>query len=238
MKAKKAKYPLRIWLGQYEKWVLVMHGGKHLRRYDRVLERFLSLFPHKKGVEQFTSLDVADYRAIRLQKGIAIATVTRELGVIYSFWKWLIEDKDLLLNNPARAFKNINYGITAVRRTQLGLADVNRLLSECTSIRDKRNVLEIMKGGSCPRGKARRNIVEAAMRVGLVGFAPYYLKLMTRTRLSRDIVQAYCDQILNTLPTETETSSNTLATVQTTALDEGAAICNGGNDLSSISGID
>src|SRR6266550_5550156 len=188
MSNKKPRYPIREYLGQFEAWLLVMYRSNTFRKYDRTLERFFSTFPKYTGIEQFTSVDIADYKLIREQSGAAKSSIYLELNQLHIFWRWLIMDKGLSISNPARAFKN-NYKARHTRKSNLSLTDLNSLLSEC-SVPYKRIVLNVIQGVPCPR-KARKEIRDAAARAGLADFQLYELRLVVMRRLSREIVQTY-----------------------------------------------
>ena len=225
MRGHKQKYPLREYLGAFEKWILVMKGGVCMRLYDKTLSRFFDMFSGKTSVEQFTSVDIADYKVIRLKQGTNIRSLTYELCMIRKFWKWLIEDKGLPLNDIA-AVAIVPYKLgNTVRRGNLSLDDVTRLLNECPSVGAKRVILEAM-GGPTRSRKFGREIREAAVRAGLLGFSLYHLQNRTMSRLSQDIVKRYCQQILDSLLQESKLDGNSTGAVQVAPVNVGATICN------------
>lgn len=239
MKKQKPKYSTREYLGRFSSWLLTMKGRVAWLRYDAVIECFLSTFPEKKGIEQFTSVDIADYRQIRLKQGLGYSTLQWELILLNNFWKWLIEDEKLPVNNPVRAFK-YQLKITSKYKTNKGmlsLDDVNRLIAECPTTCNKRLILEIMQGGTTPTGRTRHVIRDAALRAGIEGFTFSQLKNYTRSRLTVDIIKAYCQKLLDALPLKAKDTSNTLTTVQSSALNEGASVSNSNSDLSMGEGI-
>src|SRR6266446_7713198 len=221
-KATPARYPVREWLGQYESYLLIMKGSKVFRYYDKVLERLFAMFPNHTGLEQFTTVDIADYKLARVQQGKKELSIVYELYVFYAFWRWLMEDKGLPLYNPARAFKNKTPSKS--KKINISLGELNRLLAEC-STHEKRVVLNVIQGVPCPKGKPRQVIRDAAARAGLPAFDLYELKLNLSRRLNRDIIQFYCQQLLNALPPEAQLEGNALTTVQATPLNERPPIC-------------
>ncbi|SRR6266403_545809 len=218
------RYPVREWLGKFESYILIMKGRKVFVFYDKVLERLFAMFPNHIGLEQFTTVDIADYKLARIQQGKKELSIVYELYVFYAFWRWLMEDKGLPLYNPARAFKNKH--ISKSKKINISLGELNRLLAEC-SPHEKRVVLNVIQGVPCPKGKPRQVIRDAAARAGLPAFDLYELKLNLQRRLNRDIIQAYCQQLLDALPPEPKLNGNTLTTVQAAASNERPPICHG-----------
>lgn len=217
---KKARYPIRYWLGKFESWLIVMRGGSKLRTYDDVLERFFATFPHKKGLEEFTSIDVSDYKTIRATQ-ISDRSLKLELWYLRVFWRWLVEDNGLCLPTIRKAF---NSGDWKPSTTALTLSQVNALLAACDSDDDRRIILKIMAGGKCP-GKRLPRITAAAQRAGLApGFSLGKLRIFTINRLAREVVQTYCNQLLDTLAPESKTASNSLRTVESSSLEVGSSI--------------
>ena len=217
-----ARYPIREWLGRFESYLLIMKGREVFRYYDKVLERLFVMFPNHTGLEQFTTVDIADYKLARVQQGKKELSIVYELYVFYAFWRWLMEDKGLPLYNPARAFKNNKKSKS--KKINISLGELNRLLAEC-SPHEQRVVLNVIQGVPCPKGKPRQVIRDAAVRAGLPAFDLYELKLNLSRRLNRDIIQFYCQQLLNALPPEAQTNSNSLTTVQAAASNERPPIC-------------
>lgn len=224
MKKQKPRYPVREYLGKFEKWLLVMRGRNTFLAYDRILERLLAMYPKYVGWEQFTSIDIADYEASRIHIGISSYSLMMELRMFFYFWRWLIEDCGATCHNPARAYKNWRYDPKLRTKKDLCLADIDRLLEHLVSVKDKRFVLEVMAGGKCPSGKARSSIIQAAIDAGIPGFSLRQLKSTFVSRLALDIVKAYCQKILDTLPVEPKPTSHTLAAIKLPTLDEGATV--------------
>jgi hypothetical protein len=236
-KHKKPRIPVREYLGKYEQFVLVMKGRAAFLNADTVLERLLAIFPKHKGWEDFTSTDIADYREARLKQGLAETSLVFELATIYRFFKWLIEDKGLYCNNPVRAFRNSNWTHQKLTRLTIGLRELNALLRELPSDKERRLVLDVVRGAKMPRGQARKIIQQAAERAGIRGFSLYQVASFVRARLARDIINDYCLKLLNTLAPEPKPNSNTLADIQVPALDEGTPISNSDDNLVSISRV-
>ena len=193
MKNKKPRFPIREYLGKFEAWILVMKGRSAFRNYDRVLERLFEMFPGKTCCSQFTSIDIADYKAIRQKKGIQEYSLWHELRMIRNFWKYLQEDCGLAVANPVRALQNRPGGHDYAKG--ITLDEVNKLLAEC-SVKDQRAILQVIQGGKLPRKRDRQGINEAVVRAGLKDFDLYKLKLRISNGLSRDIVVDYCSRLL------------------------------------------
>src|ERR1700676_5209247 len=98
-KIARPRYPIRVWLGKFESWLLVMKGRSAFRNYDRVLERLFEMFPGKTCCSQFTSIDIADYKAIRQKKGIGSLGLNYELNMLKAFWRSLQQDCGLPIAN-------------------------------------------------------------------------------------------------------------------------------------------
>ena len=226
MANKKPRIPVREYLGKYEQFVLVMRGRAAFLNTDTVLERLLAMYPKHKGWEDFTSTDIADYREARLKQGLAETSLVFELATLYRFFKWLIEDKGLYCNNPVRAYRHSYWNQLKLTRLTIGLRELNALLRELPSDKERRLVLNIVRGAKMPRGQTRHVIQQAAERAGIKGFSLFQVASFVRARLAKDIIEAYCLQLLNALAPEPQPNSNTLATVEIPALDEGTPISN------------
>ena len=108
------------------------YSPSSLRAVAADLHSFMGWFNDRNGeafvFERVTTRDVTDFRAhLRVEKGLAVATVNRALVLIRKFFGWLV-DQGLLPANPARAVKEL-------RRVELapkGLDrhEVRRLLRE------------------------------------------------------------------------------------------------------------
>ncbi len=218
------RYEIREWLGKFESYLLIMKGREVFRYYDKVLERLFAMFPNHTGLEQFTTVDIADYKLARVQQGKKELSIVYELYVFYAFWRWLMEDKGLPLYNPARAFKNNRPSKS--KKINISLGELNRLLAEC-SPHEQRVVLNVIQGVPCPKGKPRQVIRDAAARAGLPAFDLYELKLNLHRRLNREIIEFYCQQLLRALPLEPKLDGNAFATIEGPSLNERPPICHG-----------
>ena len=236
-KYSKPRYEVREYLGKFEHWLLVMRGRNTFLAYDRILERLLAMYPKYVGWEQFTSIDIADYEAHRIKHNISSYSIMMELRMFFYFWRWLIEDCGATCHNPARAYRNWRYDPKLRTKRDLCLADIDRLLEQLVSTKDKRQVLETMAGGKVASGKARRSILDAAQRAEIPGFSMRQLKSTFVSRLAKDVVQRYCKQILDTLPVEPQLDCNSLGTIELPTSDEGTPVGNSNDDLTPVSGV-
>jgi hypothetical protein len=230
------RYPIREWLGLYSKWLLVMNGRKALRDGSNAIERFLDTFPKYKGLEQFTSIDVADFFAIHAGR-LSPASLEREGRHVEKFWKWLVTQKGLPIHNIFRAYRN-KLLYTSGRKKLQGwtLPEVLQLINECSCLHTKRFIVKVMQGASSKNcgGWLRKEVREAAARIGRPGFQFHQIRNATQSRLSQDIIKAYCDQILNTFPEETKSACDTFATVDTSTLNKGTAVFDRDNDFLTV----
>lgn len=85
-----------------------------VRRYAQALTHFERLLGHRKFVEAITRADIDDYKTKRCQEKsertgriITAQTVNFELGVFRTFFYYLIQERDLKLDNPCEKFKKL-----------------------------------------------------------------------------------------------------------------------------------
>lgn len=231
----KQKYPLRTYLGKYEKWVLVLYGSQRMRSADNELERFFAMFPGRQWLEDFNSVDITDYVQVMRSREVTEESISRRLSAIRVFWKWLIEDQGLFLQNPVNAFRRLKPW--SPQRKEISLLQVQRLLNECASIQDKKIVLSVICGDERPGGNAYKRIRNAAERAGIKNFRLKQLRGLASKRMRDDIVKLHCQQILNTLAAESQENRNALATVKSPSLDEGTSVLHSDNDLPASDGV-
>ena len=235
------KLPVRLWFGKFSAWKSLMGGRTTEQYYSKRVGAFLDAFPKRKSLEQFTSTDVADFRLLQRKRGYSESVINREICAIRSFWQWLIDQKGLPLRNiaakvyaPTWHFPKLSG--PAPYRT---LNEAEKLLAELPSLKAKRAVIGIMQGSRCAStvGKLREEIYAAAARAGLQNFRLVQFKLVTRSPLARDIIKAYCDQLLNALPVEPQPSSNTLTTVKAPTSNEWTTVSDYSNNLPTSGGV-
>jgi len=88
--------------------------------------------------DEFRRWDISDYKEQRLREGIKPSTVNLELAVLKAFWNWLME-RELATYNPASKQKQAK--VPEKRPRGLSREVIEKLLSECVTVRDKLIVL-------------------------------------------------------------------------------------------------
>ena len=101
----KWREPLERFIGAFEAQIATIYGGRYLQMLDIALLKFFSRFPRKSRPEQFHITDVEDYRQERLGAGLSPHTVTRELGMLRSFFNWYIYWHAPDMPNPVKGFR-------------------------------------------------------------------------------------------------------------------------------------
>jgi len=227
----KPRYEVRTYLGKYEHWLLVVRTSGAMRKADQVLERFFATFPEKTGLEHFNSVDIADYKAIRVSQGAKPLVLELELREIKKFWTWLRADMGLPVTQIKNAFSFTRTQRVAQIRPKITLEEVKKLLAECPDGATRRAALQIVSGGKVRKNKKTAVLKEAMKRAGLGQFTLGDLKLKLNKGLGRDIVQAYCKNLGRTFKLEPEFSSNSLATVKVPTTDERPPVSYSGYEL-------
>ncbi len=131
------KFPVRRWLGQYEKRILVLYGRETLERHDALLESFFGHFPEAAGLEQFTVSDIVAYSEWRKSEGVTENRLRVELGTLNRFWNYLCVDRDLPLWNPVKPFIEKRIIKETNNRRRIGLYQFRRLVAACDDRRLK-----------------------------------------------------------------------------------------------------
>lgn len=98
------RYPARKYLGIYEKWLLVLYGPRKLRRDDAELEQFLSKFPSRICIDQFTVTDIAEYVAQSKDIPWGKHKLQKNLDAVSRWFEFLITHKQLKLYNPVKPY--------------------------------------------------------------------------------------------------------------------------------------
>ena len=232
----KPKAPVRQYLGRFESWLLIMRSGSVMRCYDTLLERMLKLYPNYTGWEQFTMYDLMDYEKLRAQE-VAPLSVTKEMHMLYYFWRWLKEDAGATPHNPARAYRN--WQATPRPKTSLTLEDTSRLIDACERLEDKLCILDVMQGGAVPKADTsqRRRINEAASSIGLTKFNMVDMKYRFTNRIHEGVIQGYCDKVRKALAPEVKPKGNPLGAIELSTPDIRTTILDGNDYLTVISGI-
>lgn len=127
---------------QFYLWGLASSQECALDR-DRAIARFLARYPKKGRPQDFDTSNVLDYRDARLAEGRAAYTVNNEVIAIRSFWRWMIEVKQLPLYLLA-PFKPITR--PPYRGEELSLADLDKILGVVHDPRARQAILAIVGG--------------------------------------------------------------------------------------------
>lgn len=96
---------LRDWQGKYEKWVQNTCRHNTYLAYVTSLETFFDKFPEKKYLDDFSRLDLNDYKIWRIKDGVSAATINLECRVVQIFWRWLIDTYELPLPAIDKGYK-------------------------------------------------------------------------------------------------------------------------------------
>ena len=131
------RYPIRKWLGQYEKRILVLYGRETLERHDALLESFFKHFPEAAGLEQFTVSDIVAYSEWRKSEGVTENRLRVELATLNRFWNYLCIDRKLPLWNPVKPFIEKRIVKETKNRRRIGLYQFRRLVAACEDRRLK-----------------------------------------------------------------------------------------------------
>jgi site-specific recombinase XerD len=226
-KTQKPKYPVREYLGKYHSWIVVMHGYGYLCTEYRDHDRFFDAFPNKTGLEQFNSVDVTDYRVLRISQGVSENQLRHELQSLRKFWRWLVEDQKLTVVRIQNAFdvtRTLGGGTTP---NKLSLSDVKAILAECPSNKVREAVLNLICGGKNGTDyRVSMAIRDAGRRAGLKDFKTKHLKVRVANRFAQAVLEDYCQQLRNSFPLETKSDSCTFGTIQASSLNERPTISN------------
>jgi site-specific recombinase XerD len=98
---------IKDWQAKYENFVRNTTSRATALRYSVALTNFFQRFPEKKKPEMFFRLDIEDYKILRKRDGISPRTINYEVGVVRSFWNWLIEMSGQPYLNPASRVKRL-----------------------------------------------------------------------------------------------------------------------------------
>ena len=113
-----------------------------LRRYTEVLEHFKRVLGSRHHVEAITRADIDHYKIKRStefgqrhSRQITPRTINFEVGVLRTFFYFLINDRGLELENPCARFKLLKDGKTkrARKPSTYSQEETNQLLDSCDS---------------------------------------------------------------------------------------------------------
>ena len=201
-----------------------------MRCYDGVLERLFAMFPKRTGVEQFVSMDIGDYVAVRTKQGAAQLSLNHELSMLSNFFKWCQEDQHLKVYNPAKIYIGQWKAEKVPNHKIFTLDKLNRLL-DAVPLKEKRIILSVIQGGKCPRYRAGNVIREAAKQLGFEGFSMGALKRACRNRLGKEIIEYYCRQVSDALPLEAQGDCDSFRGIQVAASNVRPSVGNSDDNL-------
>lgn len=103
MRKRGTLYGLRA---QYENYVAMTTTRATSIRYSKALDNFFDRFTDKNDPEDFSRVDVEDFKIYRIRGGVSARTVNYEVQVIGSFWNWLIR-MEVASYNPTSTTKRL-----------------------------------------------------------------------------------------------------------------------------------
>lgn len=115
---------------KYESYVALTASKNTAIRYAKALTAFFSRFEDKKTPDQFTRLEVEDFRVFRRREGISPTSINYEVQIVRGFFNWLIR-MDEAEFNPCSKVKRLKE-VEAVR-SSLTEADQHRLYETAAS---------------------------------------------------------------------------------------------------------
>jgi len=118
----------------YENFIGLTVSVKTARQYSKVLGYFFDRFTDKTNPEEFTRLDIEDYRIQRLREGLSPVTINYEIAVVRAFWNWMV-DMEKVKWNPCSAVKRLKQ--KEAPRDSLTLSQQESLAKACWSYHDR-----------------------------------------------------------------------------------------------------
>jgi hypothetical protein len=245
----KPKYPVRKWLGKYESWLLHLYGRKSMLYNDKYLERFFKFFPEASGLEQFGTPDVHQYKIWRENEGnLSAFKIMQEIKCLERFYRYLIEDQNLPLLNPAKPFvKNVKlHSIIRRKKDSLRLEEYRRLIDVC--LKDEPRLIHwlmwLVQGiGSHDRHmsgvQASYLLRKVAAKAGVPHITMRHIKISLRNGLWREIIKDWQKRFLfdlgyiqgdNTKLKKVKLPGDPFATVEVPARDVGSPVSDSSYD--------
>lgn len=223
---------------------------------DKYLERFFSHFPQASGLEQFGTPDVLEYKNWR-ESTLDVSTfkVMQEIKCVDRFYRYLIEDSQLPLSNPARPFvKHINLKhIVRRKKDSLRLEEYRRLLEACIKYEPRLvhwMVWMIQGVGSHDRHMTSQKAGRLFKKVAVIAGMPYVtmqlVKRSLRQGLWREIIKDWSNRVLAdngyhnrdySNPYEVKLSGDAFTTVEVTTSNVWPPVSYASNDVPPISGV-
>lgn len=112
--------------------------------YDQVVTEFITFYRAKRRPEEFSVLDVLDWRQHLRESGSVPRTANIKVRVISAFWKWMIEVRGLSIVNIARV-KDLEQ-TAKLKWPTLTLAQIEHLVSHIQEGRFRGAVISIIAG--------------------------------------------------------------------------------------------
>ncbi len=250
------KYNVRKYLGKYESWLLHLYGRKSMLYNAKFLERFFSHFPTASGLEQFGTPDVLEYKTSRESSGtVSTFKVMQEIKCLDRFFRYLIEDCQLPLSNPAKPFvKHINLKhIVRRQKDSLRLEEYKRLLEVCIKFEPRlvHWMMWLVQGvGAKDRGMTSQMAGRLFKKVAVMAGMPYVTMRLVKSSLKyglwREIIKDWSNITLTNLGYDKGGDSNiydpklagdAFGYVQVSTLHEWTTIRDSCNRIVSIDGI-
>ena len=238
-------YSIRGTLGRYGKWYLVLYGRKKFYRHIRIIERFLSCYPDKKRLSQFSREDLHDWTIERGRK-VSPLTLKYELWSINKFWQWVEENSGYTLRNLALEFarRQERKVPRCKNKKTLSLLELRVILSKLEPPSLQSFIAARIVGVEVPPYTNPSILNVAFRRAAEASGLDYKLVDLNRSmpQLRLAILQDLSAQVRDTLTLESKLDSGALgdielAGVDTMLLQKGATVCHDHKDALTVLGI-
>lgn len=97
---------LKALQARYESYVTLTTSRATAVRYSKALDNFFDRFKDRTDPNEFTKMDIEDYKLYRLKDKVSAKTVNYELQVVRSFWNWLLR-MDTVSYSPLSKIKRL-----------------------------------------------------------------------------------------------------------------------------------
>lgn len=91
---------------KWENYIALTATVATSRRYARALNVFFDKFTDKQDPEDFTRVDIEDFKVYRRREGVGARTINYEVQIVKSFWTWL-QQMELASYNPCSTAKRL-----------------------------------------------------------------------------------------------------------------------------------
>lgn len=239
------KYPIRNWLGKFQKFILVTSGRMEFRRAASRLECFFDHFPTAKGLELFTVADIREYADWRLSQGTTKMHLRKELQTLSRFYRWCI-DKGCRLWDPAYPWLEGLKPVPKLPGKVMTVGELQRIL-DVSSRPLRQYILAIVGGYQLPRELPPRlasSLLKlATARAGVPHITLKVIRYSLRRGLWADIIRRHClawgkeylhTEVHDAPVHEAETLSAPLTDIEVSSLNEGSPVINSSDDCFSV----